>query len=245
MTLSCRLFILDMLLGNPDRLSCQALNWRGNPANLRFCTKGVHCGRLVVIDAVVQRRPPGSPSISCSTTAWLYSPASVQWHLKVPSCIAALCNEVANLPHLPVYNNLRCAKIEEEQKGHAPQCCKSSWSAQLESLYLEKCIGPAFVLGKNFLISLNLLFDEFIATESIVVCLRVHTVGSGTCQCCADAVVLHSVQVLSKQVRWSLWRMLIVTELQSWHWMTCHMQASCSRRSPLVQIWSLPFLKIS
>jgi hypothetical protein len=26
-----RVFVLDMLLGNPDRLPCQRLTWRGNP----------------------------------------------------------------------------------------------------------------------------------------------------------------------------------------------------------------------
>lgn len=54
-----RLFLLDWLLGNPDRLPCHSLNWRGNPENLRFCSGGPLAGRMVAIDAVVQRRPPG------------------------------------------------------------------------------------------------------------------------------------------------------------------------------------------
>jgi atypical dual specificity phosphatase len=54
-----RVFALDTLLGNADRLSCQALGWRGNPENILFATSGRWEGRLVAIDAVVQRRPPG------------------------------------------------------------------------------------------------------------------------------------------------------------------------------------------
>ncbi len=54
-----RLFALDMLLGNADRLSCQALGWRGNDMNILCATSGRWEGRLVAIDAVVQRRPPG------------------------------------------------------------------------------------------------------------------------------------------------------------------------------------------
>ncbi|KAG7668281.1 hypothetical protein Ndes2526B_g00995 [Nannochloris sp. 'desiccata'] len=54
-----RLFALDTLLGNADRLSCQALGWRGNPENILCATSGRWEGRLVAIDAVVQRRPPG------------------------------------------------------------------------------------------------------------------------------------------------------------------------------------------
>jgi len=54
-----RLFALDSLLGNADRLSCQALGWRGNPENILCATSGRWEGRLVAIDAVVQRRPPG------------------------------------------------------------------------------------------------------------------------------------------------------------------------------------------
>ena len=59
---ACRLYLLDWLLGNADRLPCQPLNWRGNPENLRFCTGGPLAGRMVAIDAVVQRRPPGEAS---------------------------------------------------------------------------------------------------------------------------------------------------------------------------------------
>ncbi|CAL8468092.1 g7631 [Coccomyxa elongata] len=54
-----RLFLLDMLLGNADRLPCEALGWRGNPHNVLFCDSGVHAGRMVAIDSAVQRRPPG------------------------------------------------------------------------------------------------------------------------------------------------------------------------------------------
>jgi|AntAceMinimDraft_1070359.scaffolds.fasta_scaffold10671_1 hypothetical protein len=31
-----RIFILDTLLGNPDRLPCRRLMWRGNPGNLLY-----------------------------------------------------------------------------------------------------------------------------------------------------------------------------------------------------------------
>jgi len=54
-----RLIALDMLLGNADRLQCQSLGWRGNPGNVIYATAGRSAGRLVAIDAVVQRRPPG------------------------------------------------------------------------------------------------------------------------------------------------------------------------------------------
>lgn len=63
---TCRLYLLDWLLGNADRLACQPLNWRGNPENLRFCTRGPLAGRMVAIDAVVQRRPPGDFPVVCS-----------------------------------------------------------------------------------------------------------------------------------------------------------------------------------
>jgi predicted protein tyrosine phosphatase len=51
-----RLLALDMLLGNADRLPCEALGWRGNAGNVLFSPAA---GRLVAIDALVQRRPPG------------------------------------------------------------------------------------------------------------------------------------------------------------------------------------------
>lgn len=54
-----RLFTLDMLLGNADRLHCRELAWRGNPENILYATAGRWAGRAVAIDAVVQRRPPG------------------------------------------------------------------------------------------------------------------------------------------------------------------------------------------
>ncbi|PSC74445.1 MAP kinase phosphatase with leucine-rich repeats 3 [Micractinium conductrix] len=54
-----RLFTLDMLLGNADRLHCTELGWRGNPENILYATSGRWAGRAVAIDAVVQRRPPG------------------------------------------------------------------------------------------------------------------------------------------------------------------------------------------
>jgi hypothetical protein len=60
-----------MLLGNPDRLPCEALGWRGNPNNLLHCTAGAYCGRLVAIDATVQRRPPGaSPMMAVHWRSW-------------------------------------------------------------------------------------------------------------------------------------------------------------------------------
>ncbi|DBA96975.1 TPA: hypothetical protein ACH3X1_001299 [Trebouxia sp. C0004] len=54
-----RLFLLDMLLGNADRFPCEALGWRGNPHNIMYSNYGPLQGRLVAIDATVQRRPPG------------------------------------------------------------------------------------------------------------------------------------------------------------------------------------------
>ena len=36
-------FLLDMLLGNPDRLPCEALGWRGNPHNILYCQGGIPC----------------------------------------------------------------------------------------------------------------------------------------------------------------------------------------------------------
>ena len=54
-----RLFALDMLLGNSDRLQCQQLGWRGNPDNVLAAKSGRWEGRLVAIDALVQvRRSP-------------------------------------------------------------------------------------------------------------------------------------------------------------------------------------------
>jgi predicted protein tyrosine phosphatase len=55
-----RLFALDLVLGNPDRLKCDALGWRGNSENVLWASAGRWQGRLVAIDAVVQRRPPGA-----------------------------------------------------------------------------------------------------------------------------------------------------------------------------------------
>lgn len=54
-----RLFLLDLILGNADRLPMKSLGWRGNPANLlwRSGTIGKQ-SCCVPIDAVVARRPP-------------------------------------------------------------------------------------------------------------------------------------------------------------------------------------------
>lgn len=49
-----KILALDMILGNADRLACDRLGWPGNPSNLIYSTNG----RLVCIDAVVQRKPP-------------------------------------------------------------------------------------------------------------------------------------------------------------------------------------------
>ncbi|KAK9806465.1 hypothetical protein WJX73_010630 [Symbiochloris irregularis] len=54
-----RLFALDMLLGNADRLPCEALAWRGNLANIMWASAGLHSGNVTAIDSLVQRRPPG------------------------------------------------------------------------------------------------------------------------------------------------------------------------------------------
>ncbi len=53
------MFLLDMLLGNADRLPCSELSWRGNPGNVLFGSgQGKYGARLVAIDSAVQRRPP-------------------------------------------------------------------------------------------------------------------------------------------------------------------------------------------
>lgn len=54
-----RLFALDMLLGNADRLTCEALGWRGNSGNILWSTSGRLGKRVVAIDSSVSRRPPG------------------------------------------------------------------------------------------------------------------------------------------------------------------------------------------
>ena len=63
-----RVFVLDMLLANPDRLPCSRLMWRGNPGNLLYGRAGPGDGdgaaakggekSVVVIDQAVPRRPP-------------------------------------------------------------------------------------------------------------------------------------------------------------------------------------------
>ena len=63
-----RVFVLDMLLANPDRLPCSRLMWRGNPGNLLYGRAGTGDGdgaavkggekSVVVIDQAVPRRPP-------------------------------------------------------------------------------------------------------------------------------------------------------------------------------------------
>ena len=59
-----RVFVLDALLANPDRLQCRALGWRGNPGNLLFGVAGTGTGAgerirtVVAIDQAVPRRPP-------------------------------------------------------------------------------------------------------------------------------------------------------------------------------------------
>lgn len=56
-----RLFALDMLLGNSDRLKSDAMGWKkGNPGNVLWASAGRWQGRLVAIDAVVQWQPPGT-----------------------------------------------------------------------------------------------------------------------------------------------------------------------------------------
>ena len=64
-----RVFVLDMLLANPDRLPCSRLMWRGNPGNMLYGRADVGEGddgaaskggnkTVVVIDQAVPRRPP-------------------------------------------------------------------------------------------------------------------------------------------------------------------------------------------
>jgi hypothetical protein len=48
-----------MLLGNSDRLPCEDLGWRGNLENVMYASAGPWANRVVAIDAVVSRRPPG------------------------------------------------------------------------------------------------------------------------------------------------------------------------------------------
>ncbi|KAF6258121.1 hypothetical protein COO60DRAFT_1151434 [Scenedesmus sp. NREL 46B-D3] len=53
------LFLLDMLLGNADRMPCADLGWRGNAHNLLYGAPGTrHESRPVAIDSCVARRPP-------------------------------------------------------------------------------------------------------------------------------------------------------------------------------------------
>jgi hypothetical protein len=53
------MLLLDMLLGNADRLPCRELGWRGNAGNVLYgAPGGRHAGRVVAIDSAVQRRPP-------------------------------------------------------------------------------------------------------------------------------------------------------------------------------------------
>lgn len=56
--LSRRVLAVDMLLGNADRLVCEPLGWRGNAGNVLRAQRGRWKGRIVAIDALVQRRPP-------------------------------------------------------------------------------------------------------------------------------------------------------------------------------------------
>jgi len=55
-----RLFVLDLLLGNADRLPVKSVGWRGNPSNILWSAadedKGG--GRCMPIDASIARRPP-------------------------------------------------------------------------------------------------------------------------------------------------------------------------------------------
>ncbi|GIM08174.1 hypothetical protein Vretimale_12277 [Volvox reticuliferus] len=56
-----RLFLLDAVLGNADRLPCGDLCWRGNPNNVLFGRAGSRCAaHIVAIDSCVQRRPPAA-----------------------------------------------------------------------------------------------------------------------------------------------------------------------------------------
>lgn len=55
-----KILALDMILGNPDRLSCARLSWPGNSSNLVFCQKGRFQNQITCFDAVVQRKPPHS-----------------------------------------------------------------------------------------------------------------------------------------------------------------------------------------
>ncbi|KXZ56110.1 hypothetical protein GPECTOR_2g992 [Gonium pectorale] len=56
-----RLFLLDTVLGNADRLPCSDLGWRGNPNNVLYGRRGSrYCSHIVAIDSCVQRRPPAA-----------------------------------------------------------------------------------------------------------------------------------------------------------------------------------------
>merc|ERR1719440_2056920 len=56
-----RLFVLDVLLGNADRLPIKSLMWRGNPSNVLWSnphSRNHVSGHCTPIDAIVARRPP-------------------------------------------------------------------------------------------------------------------------------------------------------------------------------------------
>ena len=56
-----RVFLLDMLLGNPDRLPCKELSWRGNRENLLYgFPPNADKERLIAIDSCVPRKPPAA-----------------------------------------------------------------------------------------------------------------------------------------------------------------------------------------
>jgi len=92
-----RLLVLDMFLGNADRLpAASSLNWRGNPSNVLWSTASFHAPtpvaataatgstRCVPIDAVVARRPPrllvqdGDHRVACALELALLDRRSAQ-----------------------------------------------------------------------------------------------------------------------------------------------------------------------
>ena len=92
------MLLLDMVLGNQDRLPLDSLGWRGNPGNLLFCPAGEFRDRTVAIDTLVQRRPPGV------ITFWYRG-----WGLQSHSDIASGQPGLAGQPWQPAV--LRCGRV--------------------------------------------------------------------------------------------------------------------------------------
>ena len=80
------MLLLDMVLGNQDRLPLESLGWRGNPGNLLFCPTGEFRDRTVAIDTLVQRRPPRSAAAAGCAALHAAAGASAGTQLRHGSC---------------------------------------------------------------------------------------------------------------------------------------------------------------